>query len=227
MILAVDTATQWTGIALHDGTTVIAELGWRSVNTQTIELAPTVKQFLGKADATPGDLVAIAVAVGPGSYTGLRVGLGFAKGMALAYQLPLIGVPTLDIVATSFGRNDGNLIIVAEAGRQRVCANTYRWGRLGWQAANEPDIVSWPDLLAQVADLDDVTFAGEISVDARKLIRNTSRRYRIVSAAAGARRAGYLAEIGWRRLRRNALDDAAELAPIYLRDPAGQKITTP
>jgi tRNA threonylcarbamoyladenosine biosynthesis protein TsaB len=226
MILAIDTATRWTGVALHDGNAVIAEHGWQAFKTQTIDLAPAVARMLTQADVAAADLKAIAVAIGPGSYTGLRVGLGFAKGMALAHGTALIGVSTLDIVAAAFGRGEGTLIAVAEAGRKRICAAPYEWSnRYGWRATEDADIEEWEALLERLEG--SVTFAGEISADARKLIRNSEKEFRAVGASAGARRAGYLAEIGWRRVRRNALDDAAALTPTYLRDPAGQKITTP
>ncbi|MCA9960226.1 MAG: hypothetical protein KC443_14390, partial [Anaerolineales bacterium] len=68
MILAIDTATRWTGLALHDGTAVIAEAGWRSINTQTIELSPAIAGLLQRADTDSGELKGIAVAIGPGSY---------------------------------------------------------------------------------------------------------------------------------------------------------------
>jgi tRNA threonylcarbamoyladenosine biosynthesis protein TsaB len=226
MILAIDTATRWTGIALHNGDAVIAEHGWQSINTQTIELAPAVADMLNKADVSAADLKAIAVAIGPGSYTGLRVGLGFAKGMALAHGVALIGVSTLDIVAAAFGRGDGILVPIAEAGRKRVCAAPYEWSnRYGWRAIAAADIYSWEQLLEQLEE--PVTFAGEVSADARKLIRSSDREFRVVGVAAGARRAGYLAEIGWRMIRRNKTDDPAALSPVYLRDPAGNQVVTP
>ena len=78
----------------------------------------------------------MAVALGPGSYTGLRIGLGFAKGLALANQIPLIGVPTLDILAASVGELPGRLLLAAEAGRTRVCVAVYQWQkRQGWQVS--------------------------------------------------------------------------------------------
>ncbi|MCB8969073.1 MAG: tRNA (adenosine(37)-N6)-threonylcarbamoyltransferase complex dimerization subunit type 1 TsaB [Chloroflexota bacterium] len=221
MILAIDTATRWTGLALHDGTAVIAEAGWRSINTQTIELSPAIAGLLKRADTDSGELKGIAVAIGPGSYTGLRVGLAVAKGIALAHQTPLLGVPTLDIVAAGFGALDGKLVIVAEAGRTRVCAAVYRWnGRKGWQANAAPIIESWPNLLDTLAD-EPITFAGEITLDAAKQIRAANKAYRLATPAASTRRAGCLAEIGWQRLRKGQLDDVASLAPIYLKDPGG------
>lgn len=220
MILAIDTATRWLGLALHDGTAVLAEQGWRSFQTQTVELMPAIGEMLKREGITAVDLKAIAVAIGPGSYTGLRVGLAAAKGMALANRTPLIGVSTLDILAAATGPYEAQLLIAAEAGRSRVCAAIYRWhSRRGWQAHNEPVIEAWPELLAQ---LNRPTVAtGEITADAAKLIRKAG--HQVVPAAAATRRAGYLAEIGWQRLRKNKTDNASTLSPIYLRNPDGSK----
>ncbi len=222
MILAIDTATRWTGLAVHDGFTVLAEVGWYAINRQTVELAPAVAEILARTGVGPPDLKALAVTLGPGSYTGLRVGMGFAKGMALAYRTPLIGIGTLDVVAAAFGRGSSSLVAVAEAGRGRVCAGVYAWHeRFGWQATAAPEIETWEQLLGRLDG--PATFAGEISAEAHKRIRAAGKGFQAVGAAAGVRRAGYLAELGWRRWRSQKLDDPAALTPIYLREPTGQK----
>jgi tRNA threonylcarbamoyladenosine biosynthesis protein TsaB len=223
MILAIDTATRWAGLALYDGRTLLAEVGWHSKNNHTVELAPGVADLMRRTEVAPGDLAAVAVAIGPGSYTGLRIGLGFAKGLALANHTRLIGVPTLDIVAAGQPLSEGTLVAIAEAGRTRVCAGTYEWkGKKGWQSQTTPVISSWDELLATVDG--PATFAGEIKPAAAKKIRAAGKSLRMASAASSARRAGYLAEIGWERLRRGWIDDPATLAPIYLRDPSGAKV---
>jgi tRNA threonylcarbamoyladenosine biosynthesis protein TsaB len=222
MILAIDTATHWMGLALHDGRTLQAELGWRSLNNHTIELAPAVADLLRRAGLDATDLSGIAVAIGPGSYTGLRIGLGFAKGLTLANRTRLIGVSTLDILAASLPQAEGQLTVIAEAGRTRVCAGVYQWkpGK-GYQSNGQPVIDSWENLLASTEE--PMTFAGEITPAAAKMIRSSDKSLRHVSAADSVRRAGYLAQIGWLRLRRGWTDDPSQLAPIYLRDPAGAK----
>lgn len=219
MLLAIDTATRWLGLALHDGRKVVAEIGWESVNTQTVELAPTVAGLLKRAGVETADLAGIAVAIGPGSYTGLRVGVGFAKGLALVHNRRLIGVPTLDILAAALPRSDRQLVVVAEAGRTRVCAGFYQWKGKGWQAVQQPEIVDWETLVEKVEP--EAIMAGEISAEAAKMVRISKKKLLLTPAADSTRRSGYLAEIGWFRLRRGRTDDPAELAPIYLRDPAG------
>jgi tRNA threonylcarbamoyladenosine biosynthesis protein TsaB len=236
MILAIDTATRWTAVGLHDGTAVLAECGWFGAMTQTVAVAPALEDLLAKTDVSWADVKAVAVAIGPGSYTGLRIGLGLAKGIALAHGMPLIGVPTLDIVAQAQPKTDRPLVAVAEAGRTRVCAGSYRWqaklprGRSrkaagpGWQPIAGPIIESWPALIAGAEA--GTIFAGEVSAEAAHLIRVSEKDLQLVAPVAAVRRAGYLAEIAWQRLRRNESDDAAALAPIYLRSPAGE-VETP
>lgn len=221
MILAIDTATRWTTLALHDGTAVVAEHGWRCFNTQTIELSPAITAMLKRGGVGVEELSAIAVAIGPGSYTGLRVGLALAKGLALANQTPLIGVPTLDIVVASFGPMKEQLLAVVEAGRRRICAAVYQWQKdQGWQAQDEPVIISWQEMLDRLQA--PTVVAGEVSSQAVSLIRASEKTVRLASPAAMVRRGGYLAELGQQRLRQGLVDDARKLAPVYLRDPAGK-----
>lgn len=218
MILAIDTATRWTALALHSGTAVLSEQGWYGRNTQTIELTAAIEAMLQQANKPITELEAITVALGPGSYTGLRVGLSVAKGLSLANQTALIGVPTLDIVAAAFQPLDHPLLAVAEAGRTRVCAALYEWhGRSGWKSQETPVITTWEELLDSLNP--PLTFAGEIVPDAMRQIRVRGKGFQLAPVAAWPRRAGFLAEIGWRRLRRGQTDDPASLVPIYLREP--------
>jgi tRNA threonylcarbamoyladenosine biosynthesis protein TsaB len=219
MLLAIDTATRWVGLALHDGAAVVAESGWQCFNTHTIELTPAVHEMLMRAGLEAADLNGIAVAIGPGSYTGLRVGLALAKGLALANQIALIGVPTLDIVAAAMGPLTEQLLVAASAGRHRVCINVYRWDGHQWIATGRPVIQSWEDVLEQLEPQATV-FTGEITPDVAKLIRAASKEFHLALPASAVRRAGYLAELGWRKLRQESFDDAGNLAPTYLRDPA-------
>ena len=219
MILAIDTATRWLGLALHDSTTILAEYGWHCANNHTIELAPAISQILQQTHVATAHLTGLAVAIGPGSYTGLRVGLAFAKGLAIAHQIALIGIPTLDIVAAAQPENEGGLAVVAEAGRSRIWLGRYKWQK-GWQAIADPTLNSWENLLAEQEG--PLTFVGEINQPSAKLIRAAGKGFRLSSATNNTRRAGYLAELGWQRLRRGRANEARSLAPTYLVDPAGK-----
>lgn len=228
MLLAVDTATRWTGLALYDGHNLIAEQGWQGHRTQTVELAPALTQMLAQARLDVSVLKAIGVAIGPGSYTGLRVGLSLVKGLVLAQGMPLIGIPTLDIVAAGVPGGDGTLVVTAEAGRRRIWAGFFRWQRrYGWQLTPPPNeaepaypiTTEWDDLLPRCPA--GTLFAGEISADAARQIRTAGQKFQLLLGADGRRRAGYLAALAWRRYSRGDLDDPATLAPNYVRRPTG------
>jgi tRNA threonylcarbamoyladenosine biosynthesis protein TsaB len=179
-----------------------------------------IDEMLGRSDLSPGDLDGLAVTIGPGSYTGLRVALALAKGLALANTVALVGVPTLDVVAASIGPVADRLIVSAAAGRRRVSAATYEWKKRRWLASSPPITDSWENILATLDDAMTI-FAGDIDPAAAKQIRLASKNYRLALPASSVRRAGFLAELGWRALRERRLDDVSKLAPVYLRSPEG------
>lgn len=217
MLLAIDTSTRFLSLALHSGDQLVAEVTWRSANYHTVELGPSIAAMLRQAGIGPSDLRAIAVALGPGSFTGLRIGLAVAKGLALANKTPLIGVPTLDIVAASIGPEDIPLCAILQAGRGRICAGYYRWRDGSWQADGEATLTAWEGVLS---DLDSPTlFVGEIDPAGAKLLRRRRTKAYLLDPAADLRRAGFLAELGWERFKRNQFSDPAMLAPIYLHQP--------
>ena len=125
MLLAVDTSTRTIGLALYDGVQVIGESVWRSYNHHTVELAPAVAEMLSRSGIDASGLQVLAVALGPGSFTGLRIGLALAKGMALVRHLPLVGIPTLDILAAAQPVMAITLAAVLKAGRGRLAVNWY------------------------------------------------------------------------------------------------------
>jgi len=220
MILAIDTATRWLGLALHDGTAVKAELGWHCLNNHTVELAPAIADLQQRVGIELTELDAIAVAIGPGSYTGLRIGLAVAKGLSMGNQIPLIGVSTMDIIAAGISSEVGELVTVVEAGRTRVSTAVYHWqNKEGWQMGEPSRIDSWDELLARLEG--PLTFAGEVSPDAMQKIRTSGKLFQVATAVNSVRRAGHLAEIGWQRFRSGQIDDAAMLVPAYQQAPAG------
>ncbi len=100
MLLAVDTSTQQVGLAIHDGAQVIGEMNWRSKNHHTVEVATAIDHLFTRTGLQRDQLTGLAVALGPGSFTSLRIGMALVKGLALALHIPVVGIPTHDILAS-------------------------------------------------------------------------------------------------------------------------------
>lgn len=118
-VLAIDTATGQAGIAVGDRARV-TELSWPAGRSHTTAALGQIHRLLQLHGIAVGDLAAVAVAVGPGSFTGLRVGLGLAKGLAMARDIPIVGVSTLDATALPLLGRPGSVVAVVPAGRRRM-----------------------------------------------------------------------------------------------------------
>ena len=125
MLLAIDTSTAQVGLALYDGTQILSEMTWTTRQHHTTELAPALSGLLNRCGVSMDMVSALGVAVGPGSFTSLRVGLSLVKGIALARHLPVVGISTLDIVAAAQPAGKYPLAVVIQAGRKRVAVGWY------------------------------------------------------------------------------------------------------
>jgi tRNA threonylcarbamoyladenosine biosynthesis protein TsaB len=213
MLLSIDTSTSQSGLALYDGAQVLAELLWHSRAHHTQELAPALAGLLERTGAKVDEIKAVGVAIGPGSFTSLRVGLSLAKGLCLARKLPIVGIPTLDIVAAAQPISKVQLAVVLQAGRGRLALVWYQWSGSGWQAKGEPAVTNVDALVDSIQSPSIV--CGEITADERQRLRKNKNAL-LASPAACARRPGILAELAWRRWQAGKTDNAASLAPIYL-----------
>ncbi|NLG51773.1 MAG: tRNA (adenosine(37)-N6)-threonylcarbamoyltransferase complex dimerization subunit type 1 TsaB [Chloroflexi bacterium] len=220
MLLAIDTATRFASVALYNDSGVVAESSWRSANNHSVELAPAIAEMMARQKLTPQDLEAVAIAKGPGSFTGLRIGMSIAKGLCLALDIPIIGIPTLDITTYAVGDPGGRVLAVLEAGRGRIGVASYRFEDGLPVAEGDVELVrasQW-----QVQADEPVLIAGEVSAElAERLLQQPDAENISISSLAGSvRRAGYLAELAWDRLLDEAVDDLDTLSPVYLRSPA-------
>ncbi len=216
MLLAIDTATNRSSIALHDGQTLRGEFSWESVNRHTVTLAPRINNLLAEIGTSPAELSAIAVCKGPGSYTGVRIGMALAKGMALTQQLPLIGITTLDILVAAQPPDPRPLYAILAVGRKRIGYARYRYQDVaGWQAETELDIVEWAQMPGRIRE--PAIVVGEISAQGLALLATLKEKVQVPAPAYHLRRAGFLAELAWVKLRAGRAGDPALVVPLYAR----------
>jgi len=219
MLLAIDTSTAQIGLALYDGTSVPGEFTCTSGLHHTRELAPAISRLLIGCGKKIGDIHALGVAIGPGSFTSLRVGLAFVKGLALARQLPLIGVPTLDIVAASVPPSERRLAAVLQAGRGRLVVGWYKAVEGGWKAVGPAQVSTAEELVVNIRK--PVLICGELTAVDRHCLRRKFKNVILASPAQCVRRPGILAEIAWVRWQAGKVDTVAALAPIYMHVAGG------
>ncbi|MBN1438989.1 MAG: tRNA (adenosine(37)-N6)-threonylcarbamoyltransferase complex dimerization subunit type 1 TsaB [Anaerolineales bacterium] len=210
--MAIDTATGSLSLALYDGQRVVSEESHPAQMRHTVALAPAVEQLLRRAEVSPGEIRAVGVAQGPGSYTALRIGMAFALGFAIPRNLPVYGIPTFEILVRAQPATEKELVAVIAAGRGRIAWCGYRASAGKWKAAGQPCVGSWEALAAEAPKrariCGDVDRAGRAALAKR-------RDLKIAPAHRNLRRAGVLAEITAEH-RRDPETRPMMLQPIYL-----------
>lgn len=214
MLLAIDTSTNDSGVALYGERGVLAECAWFSGRRHAEQVLPRIDSLLRDLDLLPTDLTAVAVATGPGSWSGLRVGLSLAKALVVAQGLPLLGVPTLDVLAYPHRWRAVDVVPLVRLGRDRYGAAVYRatddgWGRVGpFHNLALDELLRFDGPLFVCGDVDDAART--------LLIREQGAAVSFAQGLENVRRPAALAEIAWQRLAAGERDDVVALEPIYL-----------
>jgi tRNA threonylcarbamoyladenosine biosynthesis protein TsaB len=214
VLLAIDTSTTWTGLACYDAHGSLGECAWQSGGSHTSQLLPQLTLLLGHMGRRRDQISAIGVALGPGSWSGLQVGMSTAKGLALAGGLPIVGVGTLAALAYQHERRSTTVVPLIRLGHQRFATTGV--------GPREPRIVTLAELCAEINGR--ALFCGDIDLEVREALRlKLGDRAQFPTPAANLRRPSYLAELAWRRLQDGEDDDLTTLEPIYLGRPAQAK----
>lgn len=216
MELSIDTASEMASVALSDEGKLRAEITWHCRRNHSVELLPTIERLLTQAHAPKGDLTAVFVCTGPGGYTGLRVGMSVAKGLAYASKLPMAGIGRLELDAYPHAAFPGPIVAVHNAGRGEIAWAMYRGDP--WRELIAPRLSKPEELLAHVEN--HTLFVGETDEKLNHILLETAGQAVFSPEVASVRRAGTLAAVGYQRLLKGETDEAALLAPVYLRPPA-------
>lgn len=218
LLLAFDTATPAITVAVHDGSRVLASSVTADAHRHAELLMPAIAEVLTQSGATKGDITAVAAGVGPGPYTGLRVGVVTARVLASTLGVPGYGVCTLDVIAAAAAR-DGDYLVATDARRREVYWARYR----GKHRETGPDVgkpLEVPDRDLPVAGggaaLYPDAFPNRISPqypDARVLAALVATRLEAVESAGLA--GGLAGAIG----AASATETLLPLEPLYLRRP--------
>jgi tRNA threonylcarbamoyladenosine biosynthesis protein TsaB len=208
-VLAVETSTLSGGAALLDGERVVGEYTLDVRITHSERLMAAIDQLLSDARWTARDLEGLAVSVGPGSFTGLRVGLSTVKGLALALAIPVAAVPTLDAMAAMLPYAALPVCPVLDARKREVYASLYRWDGLGMRRQWDYLVIAPDDLARRLDEPVIVVGDGAESISSPFARRVEPPRRGPAPAVVGA--------LGHSRLAIGDTVAVADLVPIYLR----------
>jgi tRNA threonylcarbamoyladenosine biosynthesis protein TsaB len=224
-VLAIDSATNVAGVAVAEDNRLIAESFLNTNKTHSQRLLPMVANILQEVGLELEEIDGLAVTIGPGSFTGLRIGLATAKGLAQVSRLPLVGVPTLDALARNGIGWSGLICPVLDARRQEVYTCLYR--ALGGEIERISDYmaVSPQVLEGLLADKEESVF---LLGDGVEMCRKTfsdrlGTRLKIAPAAALLPRAAHVAFLGLERLARGDVDSLHRISPLYVRQSEAEE----
>lgn len=218
MVLGIDTSAAPVGVALAHRGESIASLTIARGGSADEMLALSIERLMELARTGFPELDAVAVAGGPGSFTGLRIGMAAAKGIAFARGIPLVLVPTFDAIAWRIARSglleaDTGVLAMMDARRGALYAAEFRIGAGTWRRSRGPEV-------EEMAALGEKTPQGTlICGDGAALLRESfPEKFRIISPAVSGCSAESVAGLGEEMLARGETADAATSEPLYLRD---------
>ena len=224
LILALDTATLVSGVAVANEERLLAELTTETRLTHSETLMPHIDEVLALAGVTKGELEAVAVSIGPGSFTGLRIGLATAKALAYALKLPLVPVPTLEAMAARFPVPGVKVCALMDAQKGNVYRAVYEWCDGGPKELKPLTVMPLSEAVAAcAAEGAPVVLTGDIvHKRAAKLILPEG-----VYAAPPAMvmpRAAETAFLGLKRLARGETGNVMNLEPLYVRRSEAEEL---
>ncbi len=216
LILALDTSTLVSSVALVEPGKVIAELNQETRLTHSEMLMPHIEDVLKRAEKTVQDISAIAVSIGPGSFTGLRIGLATAKTMAYTRGVPSIGISTLESLAWNCPVEGVNLVPMLDAQKGNVYTARYRYDGTRMIESEAASVKSYNEAVADLAALGEpCRLFGE-----RKTVRAPEElpaNIRMASPHLFTARAASVALAVMDRFLRGESDDVMQLEPLYIR----------
>ncbi|MEZ4619554.1 MAG: tRNA (adenosine(37)-N6)-threonylcarbamoyltransferase complex dimerization subunit type 1 TsaB [Caldilineaceae bacterium] len=232
MLLALDTATTTASLAVYDirANQLLAEQTWEARRRQTQDLLTTAQQLLAQLGLAPQALTALAVTTGPGSFTGVRIGISTVKGIGLGLPLPprVIGLPTLAVTAAPWldllqkTAPESLICALIQAGRGRYNWVFFAGNAVHWRPAvadHHSGTVTEIIAALRTRNASTIWLAGECDEPLRDAVA-TLPQVVLLDPISSWRRAGQLARLAALQLATGSVDDLASLQPLYLRAPS-------
>ena len=224
-LLGIDSSGMTASAAIVSGDILVAEFTVNNKQTHSQTLLPMIDQVVKMSGIGLEELDGIAVAAGPGSFTGLRIGSSTAKGMALALNKPIIPVPTLEGMAYRMAGFGGVICPLMDARRSQVYTGIYRMSGSRMECLLEQCAVDILDIAAKVNELNEnVVFLGDgVPVHRAVLEEKIKVSYQFAPLHLNRQSAASVAALGMIYMEEGKIEDAKDHKPIYLRQSQAER----
>lgn len=222
LVLAVDTTSAHGSVAVLDDDALLGLLAFRTAHPRHAEnLLPTVEHLLEQVGVALDELDGFAVAIGPGSFTGLRIGIAAAEGLAYALERPVVGVSSLEATAFRYRHRRGVLVAILEAYRGEVYAAAYQSDGEVLQAQAEPTCMKVKDFLLSLPDAPELV-AGTATISYREVLHDIIDP-RVTIAAPSFFIAEEVARLGAAKLAAGEHAPLGGLDALYIRPSEAER----
>lgn len=224
-ILALDTATLVSSVALTTPDTLVAELTIQTKLTHSELLMPHIDQLLTAARVQKNALKAIAVSIGPGSFTGLRIGLASAKAMAYALKLPIVGVPTLQALAFNCPVPGIYLAPLLDAQKGNVYFAVYSWQNGEFREVKPASVGAFDQVLEELIHMDQqVIVMGESAVMYGDRIKQAGGKVTVAPPHMVMPRAASVGLVGYQMFNSGIQHEVMTMEPLYIRRSEAEEL---
>lgn len=225
IILALDTSSIVATVAVMDEDKLIAEYTINHKRTHSQKIMPMIDTILKDCEIELKDLDYVAVAEGPGSFTGLRIGVSTAKGLAHALDIPVVGVSTLDALAFNMPFCHGLICPILDARRGQVYTAVYKWDQEMLYKVEEPMAVTIEELIEKLESRPEkVVFFGDgILNNIDRLRKKLGERVVVSPQSIRMPRAASIAQLALRKIQDKEIESFYKLAPQYLRKAEAER----
>ena len=217
-ILAIDTASSVSSVAVASEGKLQAEVTVEAGRTHSETLLSHIEGALSFAGVERSALRGVAVSIGPGSFTGLRIGLATAKAIAYGLDIPLVGISTLAALALAFPVSGVYTLALMDAQKGNAYAGLYEWRDGNLHEVRPVRVAPLAEAIAEAADMGKpVLLTGELALKKRARLDNLPENVTLAPAHLLTARASHVAWLGIARLAAGERDDLMTLEPFYIR----------
>ncbi len=224
-ILGIDSSGLVASVALASDETIVAEFTVNNKQTHSQTLLPMLEQVMKFSGVELEEIDGIAVAAGPGSFTGLRIGASTAKGLGLALDKPLISIPTVEGMAYQLAESDGIICPIMDARRNQVYTGIYEMQGQELKVLHQQFAIDIHELLKELMQYNKkVHFLGDGVPVYRSIIEEEfSGEFQFVPAHMSRQRAASVAVLGQKYFAEGKIESAAAHKPVYLRKSQAER----